>query len=129
MKHDTNPSRQHRPDQWARLKQQLKQSDLTPSQVGALLALIDTTEKRQRVLSDLCTLREHIEPLFVYGDSPYLGDHSHPLCKILITANEIIGVLLKHNERLAIKELRGGKVVGVRSTAPTAPTTAPKNEG
>lgn len=26
MKHNTNPSRQHRPNRWARLKQQLKQA-------------------------------------------------------------------------------------------------------
>ena len=127
MTPNTDPN--HRPNRWAQLKKQLTrpltdrdtqtavnlnpQTDLTAEQIRALLSLIDTTEKRRKVLGDLCTLTEHIAPLFIYSDSPYLGDHSHPLYKIGITVNELIGVLLKRDECLRKKNYRGGKVVEV----------------
>lgn len=93
------------------------QSDLTATQATELLMLIDTTEKRQRVLNDLCTLRALAEPLFIFPDSPHRGDFKHPLFKIMTTANELISILLKRDERLTMQHHKGGCVVVVETVA------------
>lgn len=54
------------------------QSDLTRGSIESLLRLIDTPDKRRKVLTDLCTLREHLEGLFGFTTSPLVSEKAHP---------------------------------------------------
>lgn len=90
------------------------QSDLTREKVESLLRLIDTPDKRRGVLSDLCTLRENLVGLFGYESSPFANDKTHPLWKIMLTSNEIIGsLLISGGDELINRHSKYGEIVEV----------------
>lgn len=51
--------------------------------------------------------------MFAYASSPLKGQKSHPLYRMMLTANELVGVLLGDGERLSVRREEHGSVVEV----------------
>ena len=90
-----------------------QQTDLTDNQINALLQLIDTPQKRCEVLQSLYVIASNLEKFCVYRDSPLRGQPDNPIYKLLLTANNIIGCLLKPSDKVLPRPFNGGEIVEV----------------
>lgn len=72
----------------------MKTTFLPPETLIRFAELFQSEEDYLRIMGDLCTIREHIENLFQYKNTPLHGNKEHPVFKIASTINELIGELL-----------------------------------
>lgn len=70
---------------------------LTPKMLKSFSGLFKTEKDYCRILGDLYTIAEYINPLCCYNDSPFANQSSHPIYKIACTLNKMIGALLNIN--------------------------------